>query len=147
MEQEYQRQMELPVNAALPFDERFGMIVDAERLAKANNRLKRLLREANLREPSANLEDINYAPSRNLEKATIARLSDCSWIKEGRNLIITGATGTGKTYLVSAFGNAACRKGLRVRSYRVNRLLTDLAISRGDGSYNKLLKDLKNLIC
>ncbi|MDD3315851.1 MAG: ATP-binding protein [Syntrophaceticus sp.] len=50
-------------------------------------------------------------------------LADCSWIKEGRNLIITGATGTGKTYLTSAFGNAACRKGLKIRSFRVNRLL------------------------
>lgn len=143
MGQEYQRQIELPANAALPFDERFAMIVEAEWLAKANSRLKRFLREANLREPSANLEDINYAPGRNLDKTTIARLADCSWIKEGKNLIIAGATGTGKTYLVSAFGNAACRKGLKVRSYRVNRLLIDLAIGRGDGSYNKLLKDLK----
>ncbi len=143
MEQEYQRQIELPANADLPFDDRFAMMVDAEWLAKANNRLKRFLREANLREPSAALEDINYSPSRNLDKSTIARLADCSWIKEGRNLIITGATGTGKTYLVSAFGNAACRKSLKVRCYRVNRLLTDLAISRGDGSYNKLLNDLK----
>ncbi len=143
MQEEYQRQIELPANAALPFDERFAMIVDAQWLAKANKRLKRLLREANLREPSANLEDINYAPSRNLDKSTIARLADCSWIKEGKNLIITGATGTGKTYLVSAFGNAACRKSLKVRCYRVNRLLTNLAISRGDGSYNRLLKDMR----
>lgn len=143
MEQEYQRQTELSANTALSFDERFAMIVDAEWLAKANNRLKRLLRQANLREPSANLEDINYAPARNLDKSTIARLADCSWIKEGRNLIITGATGTGKTYLTSAFGNAACRKGLKIRSFRVNRLLTDLSIGRGDGSYNKLLNDLK----
>lgn len=143
MEQEYQRQIELPANAVLPFDERFAMIVDSEWLARANNRLKRFLREANLREPSANLEDINFSPTRNLDKSTIARLADCSWITEGRNLIITGATGTGKTYLVSAFGNAACRKSLKVRCYRVNRLLTDLAISRGDGFYNRLLKELK----
>jgi DNA replication protein DnaC len=143
MEQEYQRQIELPANAALSFDERLAMIVDAEWLAKANNRLQRFLRKANLREPSANLENINFDHKRNLDKTTIARLADCSWIKEGKNLIITGATGTGKTYLVSAFGNAACRKSLKVHSYRVNRLLTDLAISRGDGSYNRLLKDLK----
>lgn len=143
MEQEYQRQIELPANAALSFDERLAMIVDAEWLAKANNRLQRFLRKANLREPSANLENINFDHKRNLDKTTIARLADCSWIKEGKNLIITGATGTGKTYLVSAFGNAACRKNLKVHSYRVNRLLTDLAISRGDGSYNRLLKDLK----
>ena len=143
MEQEYRRQIELPANAALSFDERLAMIVDAEWLAKANNRLQRFLRKANLREPSANLENINFDHKRNLDKTTIARLADCSWIKEGKNLIITGATGTGKTYLVSAFGNAACRKSLKVHSYRVNRLLTDLAISRGDGSYNRLLKDLK----
>mgnify|MGYP000958283268 FL=1 len=143
MEQEYRRQIELPANAALSFDERLAMIVDAEWLAKANNRLQRFLRKANLREPSANLENINFDHKRNLDKTTIARLADFSWIKEGKNLIITGATGTGKTYLVSAFGNAACRKNLKVHSYRVNRLLTDLAISRGDGSYNRLLKDLK----
>jgi len=143
MEEEYRRQIELSVNNNLSFDERLAMIVDAQWLAKANSRLKRLLRQANLRDPSANLEDINYDPRRNLDKATIARLANCTWIKEGKNLIITGATGTGKTYLISAFGNAACRKDLKVRSYKVNRLLTDLAISRGDGSYNRLLNDLK----
>ncbi|MDO9535377.1 MAG: IS21-like element helper ATPase IstB [Bacillota bacterium] len=143
MEQEYRRQVELPANATLPFDERLAMIVDAEWLAKSNNRLRRFLREANLRDPSANLEDINFEPSRKLDKAAILRLADCAWIKEGRDLIVTGATGTGKTYIVSAFGNAACRKNLKVRSYRVNRLLTDLAIGRGDGSYNRLLNDLK----
>jgi len=143
MEQEYRRQIELPANAALCFDERLAMMVDAEWLAKANNRLQRFLREANLREPSANLENINFEPKRNLDKPTIGRLADCLWIKEGRNLIVTGATGTGKTYMTSAFGNAACRKSLKVRSYRVSRLLTDLAIGRGDGSYNRLLNDLK----
>ena len=119
------------------------MMVDAEWLAKANKRLQRLLREANLREPSANLEDLNFDPKRNMDKATIARLANSSWVSEGRNLIVTGATGTGKTYLISAFGNAACRKNLKVRSLRVSRLLTDLAIGRGDGSYNRLLHDLK----
>lgn len=143
MEQEYRRQIELPASTALPFDDRLAMMVDSEWLAKANNRLQRFLREANLREPSANLENLNFDPKRNLDKAAIVRLADCTWVKEGRNLIVTGATGTGKTYLVSAFGNAACRKSLKVRSYRVNRLLTDLAIGRGDGSYNRLLNDLK----
>ncbi len=143
MEQEYRRQTELSANTALSFDERLAMLVDAEWLAKANNRLQRFLREANLREPSANLENINYDSKRNLDRTNIARLADCTWIKEGKNLIITGATGTGKTYLVSAFGNAACRKSLKVRSYRVNRILTDLAIGRGNGSYGRLLNDLK----
>ena len=143
MGKEYRRQMELPATAALSFDERFAMMVDVEWLAKANNRLQKLLREANLRERAAHLEDLNYDARRNLDKATIGRLADCDWVREGKNLIVTGATGTGKTYLTSAFGHAACRKSLKVRAYRVNRLLTDLVIGRGDGSYNRLLNDLK----
>jgi len=95
MEQEYRRQTELPANEALSFNERLAMIVDAEWLARTNNRLQRFLREANLRDASANLEEINFDSRRNLDRASIARLADCSWIKEGRNLIITGATGTG----------------------------------------------------
>jgi len=143
MEKEYRRQMELPAMNSLSFDERFAMTVDAEWLSRQENKLKRLLKTAGLREPSACLENIDYNPRRKLDKSDIARLSDCLWIKEGKNLIVTGATGTGKTYLSSAFGNAACRLGLSVRSFRVNRLLTDLAIGRGDGSYNKLMAVLK----
>jgi len=90
MEEEYRRQLELSISNSLSFDERLVMMVDAQWLAKANSRLKRLLREANLGNPSASLEDLNYDPKRNLDKATIARLSDCTWIKEGKNLIITG---------------------------------------------------------
>jgi DNA replication protein DnaC len=143
MEKEYRRQRELPAMDALPFEDRFAMIVDAEWLSRENNRLKRLIKDANLREPAACLEDIDYNPRRKIDRADIARLSDCMWIKEGKNLLITGATGTGKTYLSSAFGNASCRLSLSVRSFRVNRLLTDLAIGRGDGSYNKLLSAMK----
>jgi DNA replication protein DnaC len=143
MAQEYRRQMELPAVQALPWDERTAMLVDAQWLARANSRLKKLLREANLREPSACLEDVNYDPRRKVDKPDVARLSDCAWIREAQNLIITGATGTGKTWLSSAFGNAACRLGLRVRYHRMNRLLTSLAIGRGDGSWDKLLNELK----
>jgi DNA replication protein DnaC len=143
MTQEYRRQMELPAMTALSFDDRFAMMVDAQWLSRQENKLQRLIKAADLREPSARLEEIDYNPRRKLDKADIARLSDCVWIREGKNLIITGATGTGKTYISSAFGNAACRLGLSVRSFRVNRLLTDLAIGRGDGSYNKLIAAMK----
>ena len=143
MEKEYRRQLELPAMNAVAFDERLAMLVDAEWMSRQENRLKRLIKAANLREPAACLEDVDYNPQRKLDKTDIARLSNCMWIKEGKNLIITGATGTGKTYLSSAFGNAACRLGLSVRSFRVNRLLTDLSIGRGDGSYNKIIATLK----
>lgn len=143
MAAEYRRQLELGSMEALPFDERLALMVDSEYLSRHNKKLARLLRAANLREPAACLEDLDYAPLRKLDKSAVARLSDSKWVREGKNLIITGATGTGKTYLSCAFANAACRQGYNVKAYRVSRLLTDLAIGRGDGSYNKILSDLK----
>ena len=118
-------------------------LVDAEWLSRQNKKLNRLLKEANLRIPEACLEDVDYAVSRKLERAQIARLSSLSWVAEGRNLFITGACGTGKTWLASAFGNAACRQGLKVKSLRVNRLLGDLLIARNNGTWVKLLASLK----
>ncbi|OPX94663.1 MAG: transposase [Pelotomaculum sp. PtaB.Bin104] len=140
---EYRRQMASPDSTALSFEERFGMLVDAEWISRQNSRVKKLLHGAALRIPEACIEDIDYDPQRKLDRGYVVRLADCSWISEHRNLIITGATGTGKTWLACAFGNAACRQGFKVKYYRVNRLLTDLAIGRGDGSYNKLMLDIK----
>jgi DNA replication protein DnaC len=143
MEQEVRRQMELPAMAELSFEERLSMLVDAEWLSRQNKKLHRLLKAANLRNPEACLEDVNYAASRKLERAQVARLSDLSWVGEGRNLFITGACGTGKTWLASAFGNAACRQGLRTQSLRVNRLLGDLLAARNNGTWVALLASLK----
>ena len=142
MKLEYQRQQELPAITELDFDERFSMIVNEQYTARNNAKIQRLIKAANLREPTANLANIDYDPVRKLKKADVARLSNCEWISEGANLIITGATGVGKTYLLSAFGREVCLKGKTVKSYRVPRLLTDLGISRGDGSYNKLMADM-----
>lgn len=143
MSREYRRQLEHPPTHDLSFDERFKMLVDSEWAARKNNQLQLLLKMANLRIRDACLEDLNYNPKHNLDKGQVSLLADCTWVREGRNLIITGATGTGKTYLTCAFGNAACRQGFKVKYYRVNRLLTDLSIGHGDGSYNKLMRDLK----
>ena len=142
MKLEYQRQQELPAMADLDFDERFAMIVNEQYTARNNAKVQRLIKVAELREPTANLANVDYDPVRKLKKTDVARLSNCEWIKSGANLIITGATGVGKTYLLSAFGRAACLKGISVRSYRVPRLLTSLGIGRGDGSYNKLMADM-----
>ena len=142
MSAEYRRQMEAPDVRNLSFEERFSMIVDAEWLARENNRTEKLLARAKLRE-RASLKDIDFDPARKLDRAEIARLSSFLWAKEARNLIVTGATGTGKTYLACAFGDAACRMGIRTRYYRVSRLLADLSVGRGDGTYNRLLRTLK----
>jgi DNA replication protein DnaC len=143
MSQEYRRQQELSAMQELPFDDRFGMIVDNQWRARKDSKIKKLIKVANLKEPSACLENIDYDPVHNIAKVQIAQLSDCQWIQNGLNLIVTGLTGTGKTYLMSAFGREACMRGYSVKTYRVNRLLTDLAIGRGDGSYNKLIQELK----
>lgn len=143
MAKEYRRQLEHAPTSALSFDERFGMLVDSEWAARKNNQLHRLLKVANLRIKNACLEDIDYNPTHNIDKDMISRLASCIWVREGRNVIISGATGTGKTFLACAFGQSACRQGFKVKYYRVNRLLTDLAIGHGDGSYNKIMRDLK----
>lgn len=142
MKLEYQRQCELPAMTDLSFDERFAMIVNAQFTAKQESRIKRMITAANLRDTSADLSNIDYEPVRKIQKSKIAELSDCSWIGNGINLIVTGATGVGKTYITSAFGREACMKGYSVKAYRVTRLLTDLGIGRGDGSYNKILNDM-----
>jgi len=143
MAAEFVRQSEVPSMDALCFEERVGLLADAEWLSRENNRIKKLTKEANLRVSSACFADVDYRPSRKLDRANVARLSDFSWVRETKNLIITGATGTGKTWLACAFGAEACRKGIRTSFYRVNRLLSDLAVADGSGSLNKLLAKLK----
>lgn len=142
MRQEFQRQQELPAMAELTFEERFSMIIDKQWMARKETKINRLIKSACLRESSACLEHLDFDATRHLKKSAVAQLSDCKWIVNGSNLIITGATGTGKTYLISAFGREACNMGYSVKSYRVSRLLTDLSIGRGDGSYNKLMQEL-----
>jgi DNA replication protein DnaC len=142
MKLEYQRQQELPAMNDLPFDDRFGAIVNSQHTARNEAKIKRLMKAADLRDPAACLANVDYETSRRLKKTQIMQLADCEWIKSGSNLIVTGATGVGKTFLLSAFGREACMRGYVVRSYRVTRMLTDLAIGRGDGSYNKIMADL-----
>lgn len=143
MSDEYARQQETPDMEVLDFDSRFGMMVDAEWISRNNNRIKKLLRDASLRVSTACFADIDYRLSRKLDRSYVARLSDFALVGESKNLIITGCTGTGKTWLACAFGAEACRQGLRVKYYRANRLFGDLAVAAGDGSLGKLLQKLK----
>lgn len=131
-----------PESQKLSFDERLGMLVDAEWLARENKRLGRLLKEAKLRIGNACVEDIDYPPRRELEKSTIRQLATCRWIAEHQNIVITGMTGTGKTYLACALAQQACRKGYRAIYRRATRLNEELALAHADGTYSILLARL-----
>jgi len=127
---------------SLPFDERFAMLVDREYTWRENRRVSRLLREAKLKSPQACMEDVRYGGGRKLDRALIAQLAGCQWIQAHQNLILTGATGCGKTWLACALGNAACRQGLSVVYVRTPRLFEELHIAHGDGSFGKRLSAL-----
>jgi len=143
MDKAYSLQSELPASRALSFDERFALLVQAEWESRKEKKLGRLLKAASLREKGACLEELDFKEGRNLDKTLVVNLSDCLWIRKGYNLLVSGACGTGKTYLACAFGNAACRQGYSVRSYRLPRLLVDLQIGKGDGSWKTVMGDLK----
>lgn len=128
-----------PKVASLTFDERLGMIVDAEYQARDNRRLRRLLKDAQLRISNACVEDIDVAPGRGLDKAMVRQLATCSWIAEHLNVLLCGPTGVGKSYVACALGRTACRRGHRVVYRRVPRLLDELALARAEGSYARLL--------
>jgi DNA replication protein DnaC len=125
------------------FEERFGLVVDSEWATRKSNRLARLIRSANLEFTSACLEDVDYRVDRELDKTLISKLSTCNYIQDCRNIIILGATGSGKTWLSNAFGNSACRNFHSVRYIRLPDLLTELSASRAEGNYRKTLKQYK----
>jgi DNA replication protein DnaC len=128
-----------PDVSRLAFDERFGLLVDAEWLHRENKRLATALREAKLKLASACLEDIDYSNKRELDRVQMRQLAACRWIDEHQNILITGATGTGKTYLACALAQQACRKGHRAIYRRASRLFSELSLARADGSYTRVL--------
>jgi DNA replication protein DnaC len=126
----------------LPFDERFGMLVEAEHSARHNRRLTRLLKDAELRIAGACLEDIESSTARGLEKSTVRQLAQSSWVNDHLNVLITGPTGVGKSYLASAIGQSVCRRGLRVLYRRLPRLFEELGLAKASGTYAKTLAKL-----
>jgi DNA replication protein DnaC len=135
-------QQKNPEAARLSFDERLGLLVDAEHLFRENRRLRRLLKEAKLRLGQACLEDLDYGPKRELDKAVVRQLATCRWVQEHHAVVISGATGTGKTYLACALAQQACRRGHSALYRRASRLFDELAVARADGSYARLLAKL-----
>jgi len=126
----------------LSFEERLGMLIDAEYAEREQRKLTRRLQQARLRQPGACIEDIDFKVRRGLKRQVIMALGRCDWIRDALNVVITGPTGTGKTYLACALANKACRSGFTAYYVRASQLPQDMVIARGDGSYPRLLKRL-----
>ena len=125
----------------LSFDERFGICVDREWTERQQRRLTNRLKTAKLREPGC-MENVNYRHPRGLDRSVMQRLATCQWVKEHDAVLITGATGLGKTWLACALAHQACREGYTSTYARVPRLLPELGVARADGSYSRQLARL-----
>ncbi len=123
----------------IPFEDRFGMIIDIEYTKRKNNRLKRLIKRATLDQSDASIMEIDYTSGRKLNKSLISRMATCEYISEYRNIFITGATGSGKTYMACAFGMESCKQFYKTKYVRLPDLLIDLEMSRNDGTYKKIM--------
>jgi len=137
----FKEQLALPDLNDLAFEERFALLVDRHWIWKENRRMNRLLKNAKLKD-NACIEDIDFKTPRGLDKSVILRLAGHDWIKSTQNIIITGPTGVGKTYLACALANSACRNSLAAMYKRAPRLYQEIAIARADGSYPKLMNKL-----
>jgi DNA replication protein DnaC len=145
MAQALEEQQIMPASQQLTFEDRLGLLVEREIVWRDNRRLERLLRQAKLKQAQACMEDIDYRGSRGLDKRLMVSLAGCDWIRHQQNVLLTGATGAGKSWLACALGNQACRHGFSVMYVRVPRLLEQLRIAHGDGSFGKLLAQLAKI--
>ena len=130
----------------IPFDDRFGMIVDIEYTSRKNSRLKRLIKNAEFEQPDATIAAVDYGHNRKVNRHLIERLATCEYITEHRNLFITGATGSGKTYMACAFGMEACKRRYTTKYVRLPDLLLELEMAHNDGTYKKVQSKYANPI-
>lgn len=146
MASEFVAQLEDPSSYRnLDFEERFSLLVDAEWNRRRNNKLSRLMKAAKFSAPSASIEEIEYHKDRKLNKAELNRFATCQYINDHHHIILEGATGSGKTYIACALGNAACRKFRTVRYIRMPELLDELNVARGLGTFKKAIRTYKRV--
>ena len=141
MAQALDEQFKSPDINQLSFEERLGLMIDREATERDNRRLKTRLKKARLRQKAC-MEDINFRHPRGLKRDQVQQLLSSRWLKEHQNVIITGPTGVGKTWLACALSQKACRDGFSVQYQRLPRLLQDLNLARADGRYPKLMTEL-----
>ena len=130
---------------ALPFEERLTLLVQREVDWRDGRRLQRLLKAAHLKVTSACMADIDWRASRGLDRSLITALAGCDWLRHGHNVLLTGATGVGKTWLACALGHQAAQAGFTVLYARAGRLLEELRVAHGDGSFGRRLAQLAKL--
>lgn len=128
----------------LSFEERLGIMVEKEWMSKRNSRIKRLINNASFG-LNACIEDIDYNNDRKIDKKTIHQFSSCTFIEQKLNIVISGKTGTGKTYISCAIGNTACRHGYTVKYYRIPELLLDIQDAKNENRYSKFMTSLQNV--
>lgn len=136
----FRDQLNNPKMNDLTFEDRMGILVDIEYNRRKKNRLDRLIKGAGFDQPEAEISDIDYTSGRKLNKELIRRLATCEYISEYRNIFITGATGSGKTYMACAFGMEACKQYYTVQYVRLPDLLLDLQAARDAGNFQSVLK-------
>jgi DNA replication protein DnaC len=142
MARAFEEQLAQPAAAALSFEERLAQLIDRELLLRDGKRVDRLLKAARIKVGAACPEDVDYRAARGLERSQFAALATCQWIGHHQNCLITGPTGSGKTWLACALANAACRQGLSAYYVRLPRLFEELRIAHADGSFGRRLMQL-----
>lgn len=143
MKRAYESSFETRNQDTFTNDEFIAWLIESEDNQRNNSRTERLLKNAKLHY-QASIEEINYASERNLDRNLLTRLSDCSFIDKHQNIIITGSTGTGKSYLATALGGQACSKGYKVLYYNLGKLFHKLIMAKADGTYIKELAKIEN---
>ncbi len=128
----------------LSFEDRLALMVERQWLEKRNTRIKRLLSNATFT-IDACIEDIKYHPDRTIDKKTVNTLASCTYIEKKLNVVVSGKTGSGKSYIICALGNAACRRLYRVKYYRIPELLLEIEDARSQGGYLKFMRGLQKI--
>lgn len=129
----------------LTFEERLGLLVDREITERENRKLSSRMRRAKLRFPQAAMEDIDYRTPRGIDRSMMQSMADCRWIKDRLNILITGPTGVGKSWLACALGQKGCREGYSALYTRLPRLMQELVMAKADGRFAKVLTQLAKI--
>ena len=140
-----QRQSEDANYTQLTFEERLYQLLEAEQSERSNKKIKRLLSQAKFKDRQASLEAIEYGSKRGIERSQILSLASGEYITKGQNILITGATGVGKSFLAQALAKQAIFEGYSAKYYRVTRLLEEIKLARLEGSYTKTIQKLSRI--